>query len=106
MVIHLADSMPKHVGSHPYICLTTALFVAGSEALGRNRDRIKDLLDTQYQVTNSRNTLRALQMLDKVWSAPGQLQASCSGKLALFSLRMNAMLNYILDPFLEEFVPY
>lgn len=69
-VIQLASSMPKHVGSHPYICLTTALFVAGSEALGADREAVRDLLDTQYQVTNSRNTRRALQMLDKVWSAP------------------------------------
>lgn len=69
-IIDLAGTMPKHVGSHPYICLTTALFVAGSEALGGDRESIRNLLDTQYQVTNSRNTRRALHMLDKVWSAP------------------------------------
>lgn len=68
-VIELAGATSKHVGLHPSICLTTALFVAGHEAEPEREKDIKKLLEIQYQVTKSRNTQKALDMLHRIWSA-------------------------------------
>ncbi|KAJ5975905.1 C6 finger domain-containing protein [Penicillium waksmanii] len=68
-VIELASSIPMHAGSHPSICLSTALFIAGHEAEREYEGDIKNLLKIQYRITKSQNTQKALDMLHRTWSA-------------------------------------
>lgn len=66
-IVHLADAMPKHSGLHPSIVLTTALFVAGCEAIGRARSDIRSLLQGQYEITRNQSAKRTLQQLERLW---------------------------------------
>lgn len=76
-IVELAGAIDKHAGSHPSICLTTALFVAGQEAEQEREDDIKRLLEIQYQVTKSQNTRNTIDMLQSIWSAAPSL---CSAR--------------------------
>ncbi|OAQ96975.1 hypothetical protein LLEC1_02220 [Akanthomyces lecanii] len=66
-IVQLADAMPKHSGIHPSIVLTTALFVAGCEAIGRARRDIRSLLQEQYAITRNQSAKRTLQQLEILW---------------------------------------
>ena len=66
-IIRLAFEMPKHNGLHPYIGLTTALFVAGCEAGPEDQSDIITLLQAQYDITRNRNAQRALAKLQVMW---------------------------------------
>jgi hypothetical protein len=68
-VIGLASAITMHAGSHPSICLSTALFIAGHEAEPECEGDIKKLLKIQYRITKSQNTQKALDMLHRTWSA-------------------------------------
>lgn len=78
-IIRLATSMAQQVGSHPYVCLTTALFVAGCAAEPDRRADITGLLRTHYKVTRSQSTLRTMRMLDGLW-ANGRVDAEFASK--------------------------
>lgn len=80
-IIRLASSMAQQVGSHPYVCLTTALFVAGCAAEPDRRADITSLLRTHYKVTRSQSTLRTMRMLDGLW-ANGRVDAEFASKHA------------------------
>lgn len=67
-IVGLANSMSRHKGSHPYLCLTTSLFIAGSEAKLEKAPQVKGLLETHYEVTKSQSTRKSIQMLDSLWS--------------------------------------
>ncbi|CAL5866102.1 uncharacterized protein PFLUO_LOCUS309 [Penicillium psychrofluorescens] len=83
-VIKLAGATSKHVGLHPSICLTTALFVAGYYAERERKEDIKKLLEIQYQVTKSRNTQKTLDILHRIWSAVPSPQ-DAGGKRGYFA---------------------
>lgn len=68
-IIELASSITMHAGSHPSICLSTALFIAGQEAEHECEDDIRKLLKIQYLTTKSQNTQKALDILHRTWSA-------------------------------------
>lgn len=115
-MIRLIDSMSMHVGLHPSICLTTDLFIAGCEARKGHRDRIKTLLESQHEVTKSRSTQKALEMLAKVWAASSddhddtktRNYATClyypSCMVSNVVKYVNA--DYSLVTLCEDFIPY
>lgn len=66
-IIELAKSMSHYKGSHPYLCLTTALFVAGCEAEMDQTTEIRNLLQTHYNVTKSQSTHKSIRLLETLW---------------------------------------
>ncbi|XWX01756.1 hypothetical protein V2A60_009785 [Cordyceps javanica] len=66
-IVRLSEAMPKREGLHPSIVLTTALFVAGCEAVDKARDDIRSLLQVQYELTRNQSAHRTLQKLEALW---------------------------------------
>ncbi len=112
-IIRLADGLPKHCGLSPAIGLTTSLFVAGCAAENEHRDQISALLEVQYHTTRSRNTYRALQVLQKVWILGSVMDDGESQKVnigwkppGLCTFGEYGMVCDATVGLLEDFIPY
>lgn len=68
-IIDLAHSISKRKGSHPYLCLTTSLFIAGCEAGPERVGDVRALLETHYEVTKSQSTRKSIGMLNSLWAS-------------------------------------
>lgn len=55
-------------GLSPWVMLTTPLFTAGCEALGEDRDMVRQLLQSMYDSLRIRNIQRSLGILETSWS--------------------------------------
>ncbi|KAH8811009.1 fungal-specific transcription factor domain-containing protein [Xylogone sp. PMI_703] len=54
----------------PWALLTTPIFTAGCEAVGEDRDLVKDLLLKLYNTLRIRNIYRAINILEGRWNRP------------------------------------
>ncbi|KAJ5692714.1 hypothetical protein N7462_002137 [Penicillium macrosclerotiorum] len=67
----------------PWILLTTPIYTAGCEAVGQDRDLVKDLLLGLYSTLRIRNILRAIEILNHNWRVTDKfrnIQQRISGK--------------------------
>lgn len=104
-IIRLANSMSQTVGSHPYVCLTTALFVAGCAAEPDRRADITSLLRTHYEVTKSQSTLRTMRMLDGLWEN-GHVDAEFASKCSAITFPDHSSKREMKLTNSLDFIPY
>ncbi|KAJ5218542.1 uncharacterized protein N7498_000641 [Penicillium cinerascens] len=55
-------------GLSPWVMLTTPLFIAGCEALGEDRDTVRQLLASLHDTIRVPNVLQSLKFLEQYWS--------------------------------------
>ena len=68
-IIACASSISPAYGLSPAIVLTTPLFTAGCEALGEDREVIRNLLQDLFDVLKIRNIKLAIQILESHWAS-------------------------------------
>jgi hypothetical protein len=67
-IIECVSSITPSYGLSPAIVLTTPLFTAGCEALGEDRDSVRQLLSQLYELLKIRNIKLALEVLEAFWA--------------------------------------
>lgn len=55
-------------GLSPWVMLTTPLFIAGCEARGEDRDRVRSLLSSLHETVRIPNVLQSLKFLEQYWA--------------------------------------
>lgn len=61
-------------GLTPLVVLTTPLFAAGCEALGNDRDRVRNVLLRMFELLRIPNVYRSLEVLESFWSSDCETQ--------------------------------
>jgi hypothetical protein len=69
MIIGCVEGVHPAEGLSPLAVLTTPVFVAGCEAFGHDRARVRKLLDVMYTFLRIPNMRQALEMLEKYWAS-------------------------------------
>lgn len=69
MIIGCVEGVHPADGLSPLAVMTTPVFVAGCEAFGRDRARVRRLLDVMYTLLRIPNMRRASEMLEKYWAS-------------------------------------
>lgn len=69
MIIGCVEGVQPAEGLSPLAVLTTPVFVAGCEALGHDRARVRRLLKIMHTFLHIPNICRALKMLEKYWAS-------------------------------------
>ncbi|KAI9371406.1 armadillo-type protein [Aspergillus egyptiacus] len=90
-IIECSESIGPSPGLSPWTMLTTPLFIAGCEAQGEDRDRIRRLLSLLYDTIRVPNVLQSLKFLEEYWA---------------HQLDENESWNRFLDRMRFDFIPY
>ncbi|KAN0106446.1 Fungal specific transcription factor domain containing protein [Hyaloscypha variabilis] len=83
-IIECVSSITPSYGLSPAIVLTTPLFTAGCEALGEDRDSVRQLLSQLYELLKIRNIKLALEVLEAFWA-----DENINGDLGMLLRRKN-----------------
>jgi hypothetical protein len=67
-IIECVSSITPSYGLSPAIVMTTPLFSAGCEALGEDREKIRQQLAQLYELLKIRNIKLALEVLENCWA--------------------------------------
>ena len=77
-------------GLSPWVMLTTPLFIAGCEAHGEDRERVRELLETLHDTIRVPNVLQALNFLEVYWmngrQEEGEDWCSFLGEYMIYSM--------------------
>ena len=73
-ILQCTESITATAGLTPLVVLTTPLFVAGCEALGDDRDRIRAALLNMFELLHIPNVYRSLEVLESFWSHDSRVQ--------------------------------
>ncbi|KAL4872826.1 hypothetical protein BDV12DRAFT_161591 [Aspergillus spectabilis] len=90
-IIECSEHIGPSPGLSPWTMLTTPLFIAGCEAQGEDRDRVRDLLSSLYDTIRVPNVLQSLKFLEQYWA---------------HQLDENESWNRFLDRMRFDFIPY
>lgn len=66
-IIECCQKISPADGLSPWVMLTTPLFTAGCEALGEDRDMVRQLLKSMYDLLRIRNIQRSIRILEMSW---------------------------------------
>jgi hypothetical protein len=91
--------------------LTTPLFIAGCEAQGEDRDRVRKLLSSLHDTIRVPNVLQSLKFLEQYWAHQLDENESWNRFLGmhLFSLEVCVkprQLTVLTDRMRFDFIPY
>lgn len=73
-ILECAEGIRPREGLSPYIVLTMPLFTAGREALGEDRDVVRNMIGELGQRLGLRNVWRSLEFLEVEWAGVGEGQ--------------------------------
>ncbi|RDW76426.1 Zn(II)2Cys6 transcription factor [Aspergillus mulundensis] len=90
-IIECTEQIGPSPGLSPWTMLTTPLFIAGCEAQGYDRDRVRQLLTQLYNTIRVPNVLQSLKFLEEYWA---------------HQLDENESWNRFLDRMRFDFIPY
>ncbi|KAL3431406.1 fungal-specific transcription factor domain-containing protein [Aspergillus tetrazonus] len=90
-IIECTEQIGPSPGLSPWTMLTTPLFIAGCEAQGEDRDRVRQLLTQLYDTIRVPNVLQSLKFLEEYWA---------------HQLDENESWNRFLDRMRFDFIPY
>ncbi|KAL2832178.1 fungal-specific transcription factor domain-containing protein [Aspergillus cavernicola] len=90
-IIECSEHIGPSPGLSPWTMLTTPLFIAGCEAQGQDRDRVRQLLSSLHDTIRVPNVLQSLKFLEQYWA---------------HQLDENESWNRFLDRMRFDFIPY
>ncbi|KAL2872035.1 H(+)-transporting V1 sector ATPase subunit H [Aspergillus lucknowensis] len=67
-IIECSEQIGPSPGLSPWTMLTTPLFIAGCEAQGEDRDRVRQLLSSLHDTIRVPNVLQSLKFLEQYWA--------------------------------------
>ena len=73
-ILQCTEGITPTSGLTPLVVLTTPLFVAGCEALGADRDRVRAALLNMFELLRIANVYRSLEVLESFWSHDSEVQ--------------------------------
>ncbi|KAI5244667.1 hypothetical protein E4T43_03626 [Aureobasidium subglaciale] len=68
-ILTCIESLTATAGLTPLVVMTTPLFVAGCEAQGNDRDRVRVLLSNMFNLLHIPNIHRSLEVLESFWAS-------------------------------------
>ncbi|KAG9962215.1 hypothetical protein KCU61_g4900, partial [Aureobasidium melanogenum] len=68
-ILSCVESLTATAGLTPLVVMTTPLFVAGCEAQGEDRDRVRTLLSNMFDLLHIPNIHRSLEVLESFWAS-------------------------------------
>lgn len=84
-IIECVRSVALAHGLSPAIVLTTPLFTAGCEAMGEDREAVRDLLLELYEMLRIRNIKITLDVLESCW-ASDVIEGDCEDMLRMYPI--------------------
>ncbi|KAL4809589.1 fungal-specific transcription factor domain-containing protein [Aspergillus unguis] len=90
-ILECTEQIGPSPGLSPWTMLTTPLFIAGCEAQGEDRERVRDLLSQLYDTIRVPNVLQSLKFLEQYWA---------------HQLNEDESWNRFLDRMRFDFIPY
>jgi hypothetical protein len=68
-ILECIESLTATPGLTPLVVMTTPLFAAGCEAQGEDRDRVRVLLGSMFDLLHIPNIHRSLEVLESFWAS-------------------------------------